>query len=355
MENKDSFFQELIQKKTWSIKEDQVVLASNLSLTRNVDGYAFPAKLNEEKRLQVLEVLKATATSQPSLDNHTFFLANDLDPIDKEFLFEHFFCMEAFQQAHKGEGFILDRTGLFLGLLNVKDHMQLQYITYDNDLESSWSKLLKLEEGFSKQLKFTFNQKFGYLTSNVRQSGTGLSCTSYAHVPALILTSGLNKFLSTNRSNFVTVNSLLGKEQEFLGDTLVLSNSYKTGLSEEDIIGELQRFIIKLEIAERSAQKSILDELNTELIDKVAKAYGLLRYCHTLSVLEALNSLSILKLALKLGWLKGVSEQELIKWMLFCKKGHLLINQKNEESTSEVVRAKWIKEKLSNSLLTLPN
>lgn len=354
MENKDSLFQGLKQKTSWSIKEDQVILASTLSLTRNVEGYAFPAKLNEDKRLQVLEVLKATAMAQPFLTDHAFVLANELDPIDKEFLFEHFFCTEAFQQAHKGEGFILDKAGLFLGLLNVKDHMQLHYINYNSDLESTWNRLLQLEEGLSKQLKFSFNQKFGYLTSNIKQSGTGLNCTAFAHVPALILSSGLKKFLSMNHSNFVTVNSLLGKGQEFLGDTLVLSNTYKIGLSEEDIIGELQRFVIKLEIAEKSAQKSIYEELNPEVIDKVAKAYGLLRYCHTLSILETLESLSILRLAFKLGWLKGISEQDLIKWMLFCKKGHLLINQKNEESQSEVIRAKWIKEKLSKSLLTLP-
>jgi protein arginine kinase len=355
MKNENVFFQKFSDEKLWDQDKESICLASTLKLSRNIESYAFPSKLNEEKRVQVLDILKTTVLDVEDLKKSSFVYANDLEPLEKEFLFEHFFCMEAFQQAHKGEGFVLDPQGKFLGILNVRDHLQLHFIDYQGKLEKSWNKLSEIEESLSKRLKFSFHRKFGYLTSDINHSGTGLSCVVFAHVPALNQSGELKKFLSLNSSEFVCVRSLLGETEGFVGDCLVVSNPFKTAISEEDLIGEIRRFVTKLEVAEKIARRSLKERPSVSVLDSVSRAFGFLNYCCSLGTLEAIEAISLLKLASNLGWISGVTESELAQWMLNCKKGHLLVKQENQESLSDITRAEWIKKKLLPCTLKLPS
>src|SRR6185436_6805545 len=111
---------------------------------------------------------------QKNLKSSAYFPADKLSPLDKEFIFEHFLCLESFQNADKGQGFFLDETGHFLAQANLKNHLQLQLINTSGDILTAWADLVKIETEIGKTLSYAFSPKFGYLTSDPTLCGTAL-------------------------------------------------------------------------------------------------------------------------------------------------------------------------------------
>jgi protein arginine kinase len=124
----------LAEHTLWEEDKNPIWLGSSLTLQRNFARYKFPSKLSE------LEMTKVSALLADALQkyfkNSSYFPAEKLNPLDKEFLFEHFLCLESFQNADKGQGFFLDETGHFLVQINLKNHLQLQLIDTSPDLLS---------------------------------------------------------------------------------------------------------------------------------------------------------------------------------------------------------------------------
>src|SRR5208337_3105401 len=99
-------------------------------------------------------LLASEYLKQPKL-----FRAEDMPPTEKEFLVEHFLSNQSFHQAYAGEAFILDGTGEFLTVLNLKDHVSLRWIDTRENLESTWERLVKVESDLAKSMSFAFSPK----------------------------------------------------------------------------------------------------------------------------------------------------------------------------------------------------
>lgn len=268
-------------------------------------------------QIQVQEIVLKHVDSGHLLPSET------LSPLDKEFLFEHFFCADSFQNAGKGQAFVIDPTANFLAQLNIYDHLHLQCIDNQGAWEQSWQVLSKLEGALSTTLDFAYCPKFGYLTADPSRSGTALTASAYLHLPALNRTGQLKEWLDKNKEDSVTVRGLQGIPDDFIGDFLVLSNAFTLGLSEETIFHTLHNAASKLSLAEKAQRAQLKKEAPLELKDQVSRAYGLVMHSYQLHIKEALDALSLLQLGLDLGWITGITHQRLTHLFFHCRRAHL--------------------------------
>src|SRR5262245_28041345 len=98
-------------KSPWEREGHKVWLASTLSLTRNFASFSFPHKLTSEQKEQVVYLAYKGLSESKHLDMPFLFPSDKIGPIEKEFLLEHFLLSYGLQQAHKGEGFVIDSSG----------------------------------------------------------------------------------------------------------------------------------------------------------------------------------------------------------------------------------------------------
>lgn len=280
--------------------------------------------MNEAQLKQTASILQNSLLKSSAFDHPVFLNADEIDAVDKEFLFEHFLCLEGFQNTLGGQGFIVDNSSRFLGMLNIQDHLQIQLIDCKGAWEQTWNTISQVESLIGSAIEFSYHPKFGYLTSDPYLSGTGLVVLAYLHLPVLIHSQQLQDTLIKHKDEEISATGMQGTMDEMVGDILVLRNTYTLGMSEESILHSLHSMAMKLMAIEKTLRIHLSAERTSELKDMVSRSYGLLMHSYQLQTKEAMNALSHLKVGLDLGWISGVTDQKLTEALFRCRRAHLL-------------------------------
>lgn len=307
----------LLEKTPWEHEKNPIWPASTLTLHRNVSRYDFPSKLSNQKAETLIQELQKTLYGIKEIKFPLALHAPELTPLAKEFLFEHFLFLEGFAETLDGQAFALDSTAEILLLFNQEDHLQLHLLDSNCDLDSSYNRLIHLENNFGATLGFAFHPRFGYLTADPGLAGTGLIVNTFLHVPALIHTGGLEEILESELTHEVVPTSL--EAGSYPADLLVLTNLYTLGVSEEHTLQTLHAATLKI----MAKEEQLRTHPDISLKNSISRAYGLLLYSYHLETEEALSALSLLKLAFHLGWIEGVTEKSLNELLFKCRKAHL--------------------------------
>jgi protein arginine kinase len=342
----------LCNESPWNNNSNNIWLGSTIALIRNLEKFKFPAKLSTDKRKQIISLLARDLLASDQLKQPKLFRAEDMPPVEKEFLVEHFLSSQGFHQAYVGEAFVLDTTGEFLAVLNLKDHLLLQWIDPREELETTWDRLVNIELSLNKSVNFAFSSKFGFLTSDPMLCGTGLSVTIFLHLPVLLHHSEhLEEIIKKSKDDGVEKTGLQGDPNDVIGDIVAFHNSYTLGVSEENILSSLRTLATKLVVEEKGLRQHLKQETEAHLADikdKVSRAYAILLHSYQIEAIEALQALSLLKLGLDLDWLKGASQTTLNQLLFSCRRAHLLCHYGQKISQEELPhkRAEFIHKAL---------
>lgn len=331
-------------KMLWENNKNKIFIASTVSLKRNIEKFNFPGKLSSDLQKTILALLTKEMMKNQWVKGLTLFPAEKTEAIDKEYLMEHFLVSEKIFQAHSGEAFMVDETGQLLILLNIDNHIDFIHLDLGNELENSWNRLVKIETELGKTLRYAFGADFGFLTSDPGFAGTGFEAVAYLQLPALIHNGRIDEVLEASVDDSITIMGLQGSPTEIIGDILVIKNNYTLGVSEEDIISSIRTLITKLTVEEVAERSKIKKEGTVEIKDRVSRAFGILVHSYQIEAVEALNALSLVKLGLDLGWIEGISLEDINKLFFNCRRAHLLQNINASTSPDELAhkRAEFI-------------
>ncbi len=331
----------------WNKNNHSIWLASTITLHRNMARHVFPAKMESLKQLQLFGVLSSTLAGVKQLQEPTVLAGKDASAADKELLFEHFLVQGGLQEAaHQGEGLAFDKGGQFFALLNIRDHVQLQWVDVEQDLEKAYAALSEIESELGKSFEWAWTPRFGFLTTDPRHSGTGLSVRLFLHLPALARTGALAEQLK-GQEEVIESKSLQGDEDHFVGDVIVLTNRYSIGVSEEEILRAMRLAAGRLQTAEKNVRKEA--QSNESLKDQASRAYGLLVHSLQLELAEALDAVSLCKLAVDEGWMKGVDHQVLNQLMFALQRGHLQKHKPDAADQIAKVRSEIVRDALKTA------
>jgi len=348
----------LCNESPWNHNNNLIWLGSTVALHRNIEKFKFPGKLAPDKRQQIISLINQELLASPQLKNPKLIRAEDMPPIEKEFLVEHFLTSQSFHQTHTGEAFVLDETGEFLAVLNLNDHVFMEWIDQREDLEGAWNHLVKIESNLSQAVNLAFSPQFGFLTADPTECGTGLTVSVFLHLPGLLHSNRLEEVIKKTKDEGIRQTGLQGNPNEIIGDILVLHNNYTLGLTEENILSSLRTLATKL-IAEEKSVRSFLENGHGYEIsivkDKVSRAYGILMHSYQIEAVEALQALSLLKLGLDLHWLEGTQQKTLNALLFSCRRAYLLCHyaQKIQQDELSHKRAEFIHQQLRGLTLLI--
>ena len=345
------------ENKLWGNNSNPLWLASTISFFRNIEKYKFPAKLEADRRKQIVSLVSKELLGIKELEKPTLLKAEDLSVLEKEYLVEHFLTTHNFHQAHSGEAFIVEEKGEFIATLNLRNHIQFEFIDTSGDLENAWNKLEKIETAIGKSVSYSYSPKFGFLTADPTQCGTALAVSVFLQLSGLIHTEKVDEVLEKLAEDNIEVKGIQGSPTEIIGDVLSVQNNYTLGITEENILASLRSFTTKILVEEHAARSKIRQEGTPHIKDKVSRAFGILIHSYQIEAVEALNAISLLKLGMDLGWVQGITMAQLNQLFFNSRRAHLLCQLEGAEKiTQEEIphrRAEFIHRTLESVKLSI--
>ncbi len=339
----------------WDHNKNAIWLASTVRMLRNIEKFKFPHKLELEKKNHILQLLSKSALQAPGLINPYMLQAGDMTPSEKEFLIEHFLLTEGLQEVGQGASFLLDATGETIVSFNVKDHIEIQCTDCTQDIEKAWAKASSIEAALSANSNYAFSEKFGFLTADPHLSGTSLIVSTYLHLPALIHLHTLSDHLEKEKFEGIQTLGLQGSPDDLVGDILMVQNGYTLGITEETILTTVRSAALRLIVAEKDARSEIKARQNPRFKDHISRAIGTLKHSYQLQASEALGQLSFLKLGVELGWIKGISLEEVNTLYFDSRRSHLtyLLHEESPSEEIAIKRAEYLRSKTQKITMSI--
>ena len=179
--------------------DNDVILSTRVRLVRNLADFPFPSKMNEEDRYRVNSLVYDAFSS---LDSFHYLDFKELSRPGKEILIDKNILSE--QKASTAEN--TSKTGespkksyeptavLFnyedeslSCLVNESDHIKLSAFVSGLDCERAMEKIFKVDEKLQEKLQFAASIDFGYMTSHIKDCGTGMKISIRILIPSIVL------------------------------------------------------------------------------------------------------------------------------------------------------------------------
>ena len=301
-------------------KDSDVAISTRIRLARNLNGFKF--NLNSKNEIDRLEN-KIKDNVFAIGYGLKFFKLKDMDDITKMSLVEKNLISPEFALEKNEIGSILinDEENICI-MIGEEDHLRLQFFSSGLDLKNTLNLAIEVDKKIEEIFGYSINKKYGYLTSCPSNVGTGLRASVMVHLPALSKTKNVKKILETISNFGISIRGIYGENTQSTGDMYQISNSQSIGLTEEEIIKNIEIIVQRIIEQERKARR-ILAESGIETEDEIYRDYGILTNCRKISSNETRRILSNIKMGVDLGILKELTDLQVQKLYLYTKPANL--------------------------------
>jgi protein arginine kinase len=342
-------FEEIMEKSGWFSKEgpeQDVVISSRVRFARNLLDYPFPHLLTEEQDKEIKETL-TDAFSQMA-DEYTFTVLHldDINSIEKNVLLERNIVTQDYCKQDK-RIVLLSDDGDISGMINEEDHLRLSCIKAGHTLQEAFERTDTLDSALEKYISFASSVEWGYLTSSLHDLGTGVRFSVLVHLPALELTSLLSETLNLIYEKGFSIKSFHGSKNHSLGDIYQISNRLSLGYNESDILSHMNKLLKPLILLERKTREALYKKKKRELEDKILRSLGVLKYCRMISIREAIEHLSLIRLGICLGFVTDIPLTKITTLFFLSQKSHVhqILDRMNFDATlCDTMRAEIIRD-----------
>ena len=275
-----------------------------------------------------------------------FFKLKDMDNITKMSLVEKNLISPDFVLNKNDTGSILinDEENICIMIGN-EDHLEIQVFNCGLDLDNTLNLAVEIDKKIGETLGYAISKKYGYLTACPNNVGTGLRASVMVHLPALSKTKNTKKVLEAINSFGINIRGVYGENTESTGDMYQISNKQTLGITEKEIVENLNVIVEKIIKQERQARK-ILAKDDIALEDLIYRSYGILSHCKKISSEETRTLLSNIKLGTDLGILKELTDLKVQKLYLYTKPANLqkYVGEQYEAIERDIKRAEVIQQ-----------
>lgn len=327
-------------------KNSDVVVSSRVRLVRNIKNIPFLTKCSDDEKKAIIEKLENII---PSIGyGLKLFRMDKIDDITRLSLVEKHLISPEFASKNdnlKLKAILINDDENICIMINEEEHLKLQVFTAGLDLENIKNLIVELDDKLDELLKFSCNKQYGYLTSCPTDLGTGMKASVMVHLPALEITGNLNKVLHIVNSFGMNIKGIYGNDSQSVGNIYQISNNQTLGLTEEEIIKNLNIITLKIIEQERLARKNLTKEA-IELEDKVYRSYGILTNARKISAQECLKLLSDIKLGMDMGIIEELTDLKVNKLKIYLQTGNLqkYIGKQLNAYERDIERTKIIKK-----------
>ena len=307
-------------------KDSDIVISSRIRLARNIKGIPFTTKCKPEDLEKVINIMNNEVNSlgyglklfrMDKIDNVT-----KLSLIEKHLISPEFVAKTENSITQNIKAILLNDDENICIMVNKEDHLRIQVFSAGLDLENLKNLIVEIDEKIDEACHYSCDRKYGYLTTCPTNVGTGMKVSVMVHLPALTITGNINKVLQIVNSFGMNIRGLYGEGTQSLGNIYQISNNQSLGLTEDEIVKNLNIITSKIIEQERLARKNLTKE-PLELEDRICRSYGILTNARKLTSEECLKLWSDVKLGMDLGIIEGLTDLKVNKIRINSQSGNL--------------------------------
>lgn len=327
-------------------KDSDIAISTRIRFVRNINGLKFNLKTKEE-------IEKLDEKIRDNLYNIgyglNFFKLKDMDNTTKLSLVEkNLISPDFIIDNHLTGGILINDDENICITTGQEDHLKIQVFNSGIDLENTLNLAIEIDKKLEEILGYCINKKYGYLTSCPSDLGTGLRASVMVHLPALAITKNVNQLLDALSNFGINIRGVFGKSTPSMGNIYQISNKQTLGVTENEIIRNLEIIVQKIIEQERKVRKILADN-SSKLEDNIYRAYGILSNCRKLSYKESRNLLSMVKLGVDLGILREMNDLEVQKLYLYTKNANMqkYFGEEFDDNQLDTKRAEIVRKLIS--------
>ena len=338
-----------------------VVLMTRIRLARNLAQYPFPGWAKETQRSAILSACSDAIGAAAPMKKGFSVSINEISDIEKQLLVERHLISRELSASKAGAGFVINKDQSCVVMINEEDHLRIQVLRSGFQLKKAWNMINALDSELEEQLDFAYNPTLGYLTACPTNIGTGMRASAMMHLPALVISSQMEKVVRAVNQLGMAVRGWLGEGSDASGSIFQISNQTTLGESEEDIIKRLTSVLNTIIEHELNAREKLIEADANKLFDKIGRAYGILQNGYLLSSNEAMNLLSLIRLGVDLQIFPEAQRSAIDRLFIESQPAHVQYVAKGtfESDRRDVLRAQRLRDEFAKfaqpNLSTLTN
>ena len=212
-------------------KEGSSVICSRVRLVRNWREYPFPGKMTKEQSVEMTgRLMNGVKESGAFSGSRSRYLYLDRIPdLERTALLERRAISRGVSKKKAAAGLVLSEDERLGITINGDDHIRIQAVEKGAALTECYRRADQMEELLGSRFEYSFDEKYGYLTSFPTSVGTGLRASVVLHLPALSRRKNFNS-LTSDMGRFGTlVRGLYGEGEENPGSLYQISNQKTLG------------------------------------------------------------------------------------------------------------------------------
>ncbi len=302
--------------------KNEIVITSRIRLARNIKNYKFPNRMTREEAENVIQ--NTYDVIKDNNLNYNLSYMRDLTELDKNLLVERHLISPALAENKEDGAFLLSPDNKVSILINEEDHLRIQTIGSGLCLDECWDRSNRLDDILEEKLQYAFDKELGYITSCPTNIGTGMRASVMLHLPALSITTQIEKLLYGVSQLGVAVRGVYGEGTKSMGYLYQISNQGTLGSSEETLIEKMNQIVMQMVDKEVQIREQLAKNNFDDLEDEIFRAYGLLTNARSITTDEAMKLISYVKLGKEMDIIEYGDKKDLYELMIKIQPNNLL-------------------------------
>ena len=285
---------------------NMVVASSRIRLARNLNGYPFPSRLKNDK--QAKEIIRAVSSAINKVDDFRLYYMDGISEEEALNLVENHLVSPLLLKRPHHSAAVINRNRNVSIMINEEDHLREQCIEKGFALREAYAVMSDKDNTIARSIQFAYDEELGYLTACPTNLGTGLRASVMLFLPALTISDFMPRVIRSATRLGLTVRGMYGEGSRAEGYMYQLSNEVTLGVTEEEILSQVEQVVKKVSEMELSERRRLASgERALRIKDTCLRAYGILTNCALISGEEFEKLCADLKLGVCLGYFQAQS------------------------------------------------
>ncbi|MCH9031267.1 MAG: protein arginine kinase [candidate division Zixibacteria bacterium] len=332
--------------------DSSVTLSSRVRLARNVSGLKYPSSADPETLRKVINYFKSSRERSTTLSKGSFFSSSEINDLDRDFLVERHLISPTFLDGNPNRALLIGPQERVSIMINEEDHVRVQALVAGLDVHTAYKLASEYDDEICKLIDIDYDPDFGFLTTCPTNVGTGMRASVLIHLPGLVLTREIDSVISRLSKLGLVVRGFYGEGSDVLGNLLQVSNQTTLGVSETEILSNIDTTTKQIIEEENIARLRLIEEASNQIEDKVWRAFGILSHARTLSSDEVMNLLSAVRLGISLGRLTEITFSQVNEILLLSQPAHLqkYYGEEMDPDRRDFIRAEMVRAKMKGNM-----
>lgn len=297
-------------------EETEIVLMNNIRIHRNIDKELFVGTGDKKQLKSMAENTAEIIKSSLKDINFELFDAEAMNSdLKRQYLKKKCITDKLLNNREKAL-FLLSSDENLSIMLNEEDHIVISLNSFDADIKKSILKACEYDRKIEEKIKYAFDEEFGYLTSELKRAGSGMTAEIWIHIPFLEQEGKVQEIADYLQKFEFKLRPAYDNKRKILGSVYKFSNFFSNQLTPEEMAELFKSLITHIDKCEKEAKEKLAEKYQLEIKDAVLRAEAILKNAVLLDFDEALEYTSKVKTGINMSIINDIETDKIDRILL---------------------------------------